>query len=974
MPGTPRVENQPPTTPCQSATPETATGQTEAGDIDVQVEDPAQVDSLDNIFIDESGPETDTTPATTSPATTPPTETPPVSPPPPPSEPPPTQEQAPEAAVEEAGEMNEPVVEDEMTSEDRAEYLETLIDDFADLSEEEIEEYNEFKELSNKEKVIKILKTGARRAVVYAVVGVGAYALLHAAPIAIVAGAAGGFAGSSLARGVVDAIKWATGAEKKEKEIRGQISEIQSGKLRNLVALAQRVRGLESLPGQQGQNEVGEITTIEQAKADFLNALIDYNNQESESNAELSGLRKKFSKSRMKWGLAKGVAGIVGGVAGGMAGAAEIKAVLADRIAEQGLHMTGGGLGQLDPGIASGHLVHTHGSEVVFDYAGGAGGQELQTIHENIANNPELAQFFQSDLIVQGMHEAGDQMGQQFMDRVAEVASMRTAEYIAGAVGVAEATDAVLRATSRNRAGEWTLGASDELRDDAEKYRGDLQAGLNARQNERFQSMFVDQSGQVPEGVPSIGEEITLAGELSFSVGEASESQDLIISAGEHIRIEGVAQDGSIVATYIEGNLPLVFSLDNFNTNVLQPLLAQRQAETVQPQEEETADDEEEDGEVEEIAEEDNRIEKEREELVGSAQTVKITRVIDSRKFVCDIKDKARRVTLSSESPEPVTQGATVKMVITEVRGDDNEFVRADIERVIAPDDEETETSSKNEKDKEEELRNLVKEALSSGSRWVHREGTSYTRVEPINKTGQSIDLADKVFILDKIEKEERGWFVEIHEVDKTGEDDKLRIDPEKFRQVLIPESVASMPEGEEKERAKGILIEEFKKELNRTPEVEDDSSMNGDRVAVEDTRKSLPPIKQEKSAAERLTEIARERQKAADRASEGYKIVPAEPRVERSPVEKEEAPTAENRLESYTFNYDGEESKEIKPGQNWRLRQHNWDNGMTNVITRIEPNGENALTISFVDGSPRTEGIETWRRMFYHSELISEV
>lgn len=644
----------------------------ENGDDDIIIHEP---ESEPDIEIEDSSTQNSgQTPPTGAPAMPPP----PPPPPPPPSEPPEPPE---EEATEEQTEQPETNPEEER--DERQDYLLELIDDFADLSDEELAGMTEFQELSTKEKVVKALKTGARRAVVYAVVGVGAYALLHAAPAVIIAGAVGGFAGSSLGRGLVDAIKSVSGAEKKEMAIQKELSDIEVGKLTNLRNLALRARTLMDMPAGQGQSaETGVIETAEQAKADFLNTLIEYNDNQSQSNRQIAGLRKKLSRSRIGWGVAKGVVGLVGGIAGGMAGAAELKAVLAEKIAEKGMHMTGEGLGQLDPGMAVGHNVHLEGGKVVFDYAGGAGGQELAGVYSKIAENPELAQYFQSELISRGMHEAGDALGQEFMQKVGQVASERAAEYVAGAVGVAEATDAVWRNARRNRPDSWVRGASDEVRGEAGEYQGDFQAEANTRQNERFRSMFVDQNGQVPEGVPSIGEAITLDQTISLSSPEG----DIIINPGEHLQIMGVDQNGNVLVTHVEGEQLLAFQQDDFYRNIIEPRIADN-VET---------DEKQDDAELDELVvagesppvEEKNLLEKERDELRGTTQTVEIDKVIDRKNFVCSINDKPRRVTIFRQPPGTIVAGFKAKIKILEVHGDDNQFVRAEVERVLEVDSE----------------------------------------------------------------------------------------------------------------------------------------------------------------------------------------------------------------------------------------------------------------------------------------------
>lgn len=137
---------------------------------------------------------------------------------------------------------------------------------------------------------------------------------------------------------------------------------------------------------------------------------------------------------------------------------------------------------------------------------------------------------------------------------------------------------------------------------------------------------------------------------------------------------------------------------------------------------------------------------------------------------------------------------------------------------------------------REEELRELTKEWLSSDSHWVHSGNPKRSKIKSIDRPEKEIDCAGKVFVLDGINKTDRRWFVEIHQLDQPGDETRLRVEPEKFRQVLMPKSLAEMPDGEEKDQAREILLEEFKKMLDRTPvlNIPDDNDNNGTAVSGE--------------------------------------------------------------------------------------------------------------------------------------------
>lgn len=135
---------------------------------------------------------------------------------------------------------------------------------------------------------------------------------------------------------------------------------------------------------------------------------------------------------------------------------------------------------------------------------------------------------------------------------------------------------------------------------------------------------------------------------------------------------------------------------------------------------------------------------------------------------------------------------------------------------------------------REEELRELTREWLSSGSQWVHSGDPKRSKIKSIDRPEKEIDCVGKVFVLDGINKADRRWFVEIHQLDQPGDEARLRVEPEKFRQVLMPKSLAEMPDGEEKDQAREILLEEFKKLLDRTPVLNTLDDNNGTAVSGE--------------------------------------------------------------------------------------------------------------------------------------------
>ncbi len=843
-----------------------------------------ELGSTNTAGTDQEDEDSQTTTAVPAQQTTPPTgapTAPPVSPPPPPpppSEPPEPPTEVPE--VEEVGEVEGDEVSVELERDARRKNLQELIDEFAEVSEDELQNYNEFRQLSNSEKVKNALKSFARRAVVYAAVGVGIGLLTQAAPVAVAVGIAGGLGGSTLGRGLVDAVKRFSGAEKREQEIQGQISQIHTDNIWNLVALARRVKSLEDFPAGQGQNsETGEITTVEQAKRDFLEALIDFNDMESQNNRQIAGLRKKLSRSRLGWGIAKTVVGAIGGVTGGIAASAELKAALADKVAEEGMQMTGGGLGEAAPNLPAGHLVHMHEGQVVFDYNPG----DLSTIYGNIAGNPELARSFVTDqataeLVNQGMHQAGEQMGQEFMQKVSEVAAEKTAAYIVGAVATAEAIDAVLRATARNKGDRFVTESSDFAREEAADYRGDLEAEADERQNERFRSMFVDQSGQIPEAVPSIGEAITFDQTISLSGPEG----DIIINPREHLQIMGVDQNGNVLVTHVETGQLLAFQRDDFYRNIIEPRMPNN-AET---------DEEQDEGELDEpIVDEENPpkgeenpLEKERNELKDTTQIVAINRVIDDTEFVCVVNGKPRTVIANSNLPAEISAGQQVKITVTEVGGDKNKLIRGDVEPIITTERvtralPEWENPNKDQKalnpapelralppaefEKEEKLREQAREALRHGAIWVLSEGDKVNMIAdkvavPTNVIERiEIKRGDK-YLLDIVTKQYRRDVIIFHRIDQLSARDIMQADPNDFLRILTPVFIKEIENKSERKKAREILLEEYRKITELIPQSKAESAPDDSEKSSDETVEPDESGKESGRAVNSMQEVAK--------------------------------------------------------------------------------------------------------------------
>ncbi len=218
--------------------------------------------------------------------------------------------------------------------------------------------------------------------------------------------------------------------------------------------------------------------------------------------------------------------------------------------------------------------------------------------------------------------------------------------------------------------------------------------------------------------------------------------------------------------------------------------------------------------------------------ISDSAPEININRVFDLQKHV-----EKWHVDLSAEEHNELMDLKKKAIIILEkwLSNHQQEASTNDKKQPEAEKPKEQAEKSEDES-REEKLRELVKKLLSPGSQWIHSGDPKRSKIKSIDRPEKEIDCAGKVFVLDGINKTDRRWFVEIHQLDQPGDETRLRVEPEKFRQVLMPKSLAEMPDGEEKDQAREILLEEFKKMLDRTPvlNIPDDNDNNGTAVSGE--------------------------------------------------------------------------------------------------------------------------------------------
>ncbi len=321
--------------------------------------------------------------------------------------------------------------------------LRNLIESLAKSSSEDLENSNEYRELSNKEKTRNIIKKAAIRTGV-GLLFAGATVIFGGVPLIAALGTVGaGLATSSVARGGVDLVKRWTGGEAREKGMRGTLREHQQEKLFEMKRLAQ---------------EVLNSNWKQETVLNFINYYNTAQNTENVQNIDhedetisMNEMREKLKKSEKTWNNAKIGASLITGLLAGGAVAHLFSEKAKEVIAEQGLDIGGQGLGKIVENLGlvseSTHHVHALGgdiSKIVFDY----GGTEQADLASLMNSHPELANQFLKDgaagaLFEKGMHDMGEAGANAFRDKINEIAGNQFQKLLAGAFGAIVTAEAL---------------------------------------------------------------------------------------------------------------------------------------------------------------------------------------------------------------------------------------------------------------------------------------------------------------------------------------------------------------------------------------------------------------------------------------------------------------------------------------------------------------------------------------------------
>lgn len=320
--------------------------------------------------------------------------------------------------------------------------LEDFIDKMAELTDDRIIKENPFREKETGERVVNFLKKSAVRVGMLTLFGGITVVALGGAPVLVASAAVGGLAGSTGGGLLVDAIKYATGSEKRDRGTRLKLKIAHENNIENLHNIAKRIR--------EAKTEKDNIELREQ----FVTHVIEMADKESADGA----LKEKYLKSQRNWRWAKTFASIAGGVFVGGHIAEALREEAVKKLAETGFMMHGEGLGPIfghSNIVSPEHLVHSEGSKVVFNYD--AHNNLEMDRFEELFTDPKYADDFAKSreafrLAREGMHEVGDKLAKVFWQQVQQKIVGATAE-VASAVAVSEIVNHVVenRATKKEK-------------------------------------------------------------------------------------------------------------------------------------------------------------------------------------------------------------------------------------------------------------------------------------------------------------------------------------------------------------------------------------------------------------------------------------------------------------------------------------------------------------------------------------------
>lgn len=226
----------------------------------------------------------------------------------------------------------------------------------------------------------------AKRFGAKAAVGAGA-GLLFGGVVGMAAGAAGAVGSEigihlvKLAKMGVNALERRKAEDHKTKEevMRETLEEIMNDRYDEFGKLALAAKAALELPADFPNQKVeygdGEYTADE-LRLMFLEFVTKMSDPKSDENKAIADKETEYNSTNVGWKLAEVAASLIGGIMSGHAAADSMRAALAQSISRSGVHMQGGGLGELMKYGSEklhhlqglGHDVHLYNNQMVFDY------------------------------------------------------------------------------------------------------------------------------------------------------------------------------------------------------------------------------------------------------------------------------------------------------------------------------------------------------------------------------------------------------------------------------------------------------------------------------------------------------------------------------------------------------------------------------------------------------------------------------
>lgn len=457
--------------------------------------------------------------------------------------------------------------------------LTALIEMYASMSEEDMDQDNPFRERTDKE------KSADRRRSLYIKVGVGVlfgagvvavgWATIPAAAI----GMGVSMASSSASGFLVDKFRQyvktdsfngeKVSAEQHEQKILKELFDREKS-IRALLKNA-AVAVVAAREGEYASEHLRQMA-VDQAKYDFINQYVELRNN-TQANKESEDLLGEYRGSQKKWGWIKGGAAVLGGVIGGGLATHGLEGMLQGKLEQVGVHMaTDQGMGRVQDVLglqAHGHnvrLIHDGIGDqmrLVFDYTkdelailGSQQGQQA-IAHAGLEFNSAAAMQTGSHAMA-GTREAASVLAAKFGQRVAEeLPKVMAANFTAvgGAVISGEAGSEIASYMAANNFENGTRlfkPLNTVIGGDNNPLKRRLEASGRNQQNAEA-SRFL---GFAPEAL-TIGREFILKNDLT----QPSPQGQVTYPAGTMFAITGVALDGVLrmVPVGANGNQLLAF-------------------------------------------------------------------------------------------------------------------------------------------------------------------------------------------------------------------------------------------------------------------------------------------------------------------------------------------------------------------------------------------------------------------------------